>query len=49
MFGVHGEIVQYGWFCQAPGCDGYGGPVKEIMKKKAIVKTENENQLVLFE
>jgi hypothetical protein len=46
MYGKDHEILQYGYFCQVPGCDGYGGPVptKKIARKKA----EPEEQLTLF-
>jgi hypothetical protein len=28
MYGKGGEILQYGYFCTTPDCDGYGGPAK---------------------
>jgi hypothetical protein len=46
MYGVGGAIVQYGWFCQVPDCDGYGGPVKHKPVKK---KAEPQQQMILFE
>lgn len=47
MFGAGMVIVQYGWFCQVDGCDGYGGPVEKKTVKHPTVRSEN--QPVLFE
>ena len=41
-------ILQHGWFCQVKGCEGYGGPAKQI---KATHKTDEVKaiyQLDLF-
>ena len=47
MYGVGGEILQYGWFCQVPDCDGYGGPVVKAKVKKVAVSKPDE-QMKLF-
>lgn len=46
MYGLNGVIDQYGWFCQHPGCDGYGGPVER--KAKPVIRKSNDGQLSMF-
>jgi hypothetical protein len=35
------EILCYGWFCQRPGCDGFGGTVEKSQVSTDDKKGEN--------
>ena len=53
MYGIHNEILQYGWFCAVKDCDGYGGPApgpkqpaKQPAKKSKSVKRYVQEKLL---
>lgn len=49
---LDGSIAnEYGmfWFCQVPGCDGYGGPVKMKADLRRMNDEVKGDQLSLFE
>jgi hypothetical protein len=48
MYGLNNVIMQYGWFCQTPGCDGYGGPVIGHKPVKRIEPKISGMQLTMF-
>ena len=48
MYGTGMQIVQFGWFCQVSGCDGYGGPVEKRHVRVSQKTTSELEQLALL-
>jgi hypothetical protein len=49
MYGLNNEILQYGWFCHVPDCDGYGGPVLGMKAKKVTPVRDSGKQMSFLE
>ena len=49
MYGKDMEIRQYGWFCQAPDCDGYGGLANVKPARKVAEADDKTKPMSLFE
>lgn len=45
MYGKAGEVLQYGYFCPVPDCDGYGGPAKKQAPAKKVKRDDEAEQL----